>query len=208
MSQITSGVRHLLSSPIVYSFFQHIVGGNKGKGIVVGKYLRPERRSNVLEIGCGPGDYSEYFGDETNYTGFDLSQLYIDNAKRKYSPRKNLQFICADVNHFAITELNKFDICFAAGLLHHLNDNECSTVFKMAHSALKEGGRCITIDPVFVEGQSTLAKYIVSWDRGQNIRRPMGYQNLANSAFESVKTSIRHDLLRIPYSHIIMECTR
>lgn len=208
MSQVTSGVRAILGNPLVYSFFQSLVGAFRSRRRVIRDHLRPRPGDSVLEVGCGPGEFFEYFPNEINYTGFDLSQSYIDFAQRKYAHRRNAQFHCADVSEFALNDPGRFDICFAAGVLHHLSDEECNKLFKTAQSALKKGGRFVSIDPVFVEGQSRIAKYIISKDRGQNVRTEAGYRDLASSVFDNVTVSVRHDLLRMPYSHMIMECTK
>jgi hypothetical protein len=40
------------------------------------------------------------------------------------------------------------------------------------------------------------------------MRTADAYQKLATSVFPRIKSNIRHDLLRIPYTLIILECTR
>jgi SAM-dependent methyltransferase len=208
MSQINSGVHSILNSPLIYSLFQNAVGGIQFRRRLVRDYFRVKAGNKVLEIGCGPGVFSEFFGDDINYTGFDVSQQYIAFAKGRYDFRKNLQFICSDVNDFNISENIQYDFSFAAGLIHHLNDEEALKVFKMAKEGLGKGKRFISIDPVFVEGQSFIAKYMISKDRGQNIRTAPDYEKLAKSEFKSVKVIILHNLLRIPYTHAIIECVK
>jgi len=79
---------------------------------------------------------------------------------------------------------------------------------EMAQTVLKPGGRLITFDGVFVDNQSPCAKWIISKDRGQNVRTKDGYIALASKIFPDISCNIRHDLLRIPYTHIILECTK
>ena len=43
-------------------------------------------------------------------------------------------------------------------------------------------------------------------DRGANIRTEDGYRKLALESFGSVEMRVRTDLLRIPYSHLLIEC--
>ncbi|RKZ72106.1 MAG: hypothetical protein DRQ57_17815, partial [Gammaproteobacteria bacterium] len=49
--------------------------------------------------------------------------------------------------------------------MHHLDDAETLQLFKIAHAALKNGGRLITMDGVFMEKQSPIARWIISKDR-------------------------------------------
>jgi hypothetical protein len=89
-----------------------------------------------------------------------------------------------------------------------LDDTEALQLFWVANAALKPGGRVITIDGCFTPDQSPSARYVLSQDRGQNVRTKEGYLQIASQVFPVVDVSIRHDLLRIPYTHIILECTK
>src|SRR5205823_7002829 len=95
----------------------------------------------------------------------------------------------------------------ATGVLHHLDDKEAIDLFQVARAALKPGGKLITFDGCFCEGQSRIARYLLERDRGKFVRTAEAYVALARKAFENVEVTLRHDLLRLPYSHIIMKCT-
>ena len=107
-----------------------------------------------------------------------------------------------------ITEQSQFDLVLAVGVLHHLNDAEALQLCKLAEAALKPGGRFITFDGCYLSGQSPIAHYLLTRDRGQNVRDQEGYTKLVSQVLTKNVVSIRHDLLRIPYTHIILECTR
>ena len=83
-----------------------------------------------------------------------------------------------------------------------------SLLFQIAHSALKPRGKLVTLDGVWTNDQSRAARYLLARDRGQFVRSQEQYVNLASQEFSTIKASIRHDLLRIPYTHIILECMR
>jgi hypothetical protein len=72
----------------------------------------------------------------------------------------------------------------------------------------KPGATLVTVDGVWTTDQSRVAKYVLSRDRGRFVRTADAYQKLATSAFTRIQSNIRHDLLRIPYTRIILECTR
>ena len=93
-------------------------------------------------------------------------------------------------------------------MLHHLDDSDALALFELAHTALKEGGRFVTYDGCYIEGQSKIAKFIISQDRGRFVRTKDEYCNLASQIFSNVKQELREDLLRIPYTHLIMECRK
>ena len=101
-----------------------------------------------------------------------------------------------------------FDVALALGVVHHLDDAEARQLFQTAHDALRPGGKLVTLDGVFAPHQSAVARYLVRRDRGKFVRSEEGYVQIASQVFSAVKATLRHDLLRIPYTHIIMECVR
>lgn len=205
MPQITKGIRSVLSNPIVYRLFgQMIRKTSGGRTAFLKEYVRPKTGDRILDIGCGPGDIVKYLPD-VKYVGFDASKDYINAARSRYGDRAT--FICEQVSTKTLEEHSSFDIVTAMGILHHLDEAEALQLFHLAQAALKPGGRLVTIDPCFVEKQSPFARYIISKDRGQHVRTQEGYLALASQVFSTTAVSIRHDLLRIPYTHIILECT-
>ena len=94
----------------------------------------------------------------------------------------------------------------AKGILHHINDEESKKLFEVASYSLKPGGYLVTLDGVYIKNQSKIAKYIISKDRGKNVRTPEEYTKLANSYFSKVETFILNDAYRIPYTIFIMKC--
>ena len=94
----------------------------------------------------------------------------------------------------------------ATGVLHHLDDDRAVSLFNLARRALKPGGRLVTYDGCFVAGQPKLARFVVSRDRGQYVRESAEYAKLAAQVFTQVRSFVRHDLLRIPYTHVILQC--
>jgi SAM-dependent methyltransferase len=205
MPQITSGIRSVLSFPSIYRLFGWLIGGSSSRTTFVKNYIRPKTGDLILDIGCGPGDIVAYL-PAVEYVGFDASQEYIKAARTRFGNRAT--FICDKVSTNSLEQRSYFDIVLAVGILHHLDDAEALQLFNLAQVALKPGGRLITFDGVFVKNQSPCARYIISKDRGQNVRTKEGYLQLASQVFSDISVNIRHDLLRIPYTHIILECTR
>lgn len=205
MPQIIQGIRSILSIPAVYRLFGVLIGSASYRQVLARQYICPKSRDRVLDIGCGPGDMFPYLPN-VEYLGFDLSQKYIQAARSRFGDRAT--FVCESVSTTTLKQSSYFDIVLAMGILHHLDDVEAIQLFQLAKTALKPGGRLITFDGVFTNDQSACARYIISKDRGQNVRTKNGYYQLATQVFPQIVVNIRHDLLRIPYTHIILECTR
>ncbi|HJX93944.1 MAG TPA: methyltransferase domain-containing protein [Pyrinomonadaceae bacterium] len=204
MSGILESARSVLAIPTLYRLWNFIARGD-AEAKFVEEYVRPTAGDRVLDIGCGPGDIVPYLPD-VHYVGFDESESYIRRAQARYSDRAT--FICERVRSHTLKEQASFDIVLAVGVLHHLDDNEALKLFELAWAALKPGGRLVTYDGCFVPDQSYLARFFISRDRGQHVRTREEYLNLASSVFAQVDVSIRHDIMRIPYTIIILRSQR
>ncbi len=205
MAQITSGFRSIFSQPAIYNLAQRLVGAEKARRQLVNNFFPAMEGLRMLDIGCGTAEILQHLPDQMSYYGFDASKAYIAKAEQRFGSRGT--FRAELVREAVLDNLEPFDLILAFGLLHHLDDNEAEALFKLAATALKSGGKLVTIDPAYVVDQHPLARWIISKDRGQNIRTPEAYSALASKHFQQIFTSVRHDLLYIPYSHTILECT-
>jgi len=205
MSQGAHGVRAILSNAKVYDAFQWMMGAKRGRSIISSRYIKSKNGDYVLDIGCGTAGIREYLSD-VEYFGIDPNPDYVDAAKYRLRDRPKCTFLCATLDEVVLDALPKFDIVLASAVLHHLSDAEVIRLATLAKAALKENGRLVTIDPCLVEGQSLVARFLVSRDRGQHVRDAEGYRALMSCVFVSIATDVRHDLARFPYTHLVMEC--
>src|SRR5438477_2253165 len=205
MTQVTHGVRAILSNAGLYDLFQKVMGSGNGQSTFVSRYIRARTGDRILDIGCGTAGLLSFL-PSVEYYGFDQDPGYINAATEKYRDRPGASFICGVVDESVVRSLGYFDIVVASGVLHHLDDPEAMKLAKLARAVLKEDGRLVTLDPGLVEGQSPIARFLARRDRGRNVRDVEGYRALMTPVFDSVAVDIRHDLGRIPYTHVIMEC--
>jgi cyclopropane fatty-acyl-phospholipid synthase-like methyltransferase len=138
---------------------------------------------------------------DVNYTGLDLEENFIKEARAKYGARAT--FIHARVQDLAEKLHSQFDLAIAIGVLHHLDDGEAKELFRAVGELLKAGGRLIVSDPVFRPRQNPLARLVMAFDRGKSIRSKEGYAALAGTELKRIQTEVRSDFLRIPYDHCI-----
>jgi cyclopropane fatty-acyl-phospholipid synthase-like methyltransferase len=171
---------------------------------LVSEYVQPTVGARILEIGCGPGTILGYL-PQVDYLGFDLSSEYIEMARKRFP---DARFVCERVSQFSLNKQESFDVVLALGIVHHLDDQEAKQLFQIAYDALRFGGKMITFDGVWTNDQSRVARWLLSRDRGEHVRKESEYVNLASQVFTNIKASVRHDLIRIPYSHLILECFR
>lgn len=204
MGQKTTGWRRIFSVPTVYRAAQNGIGSPNVRSTLVERYLRPADRDRILDIGCGTGELVEYLPD-VDYVGHDPSEEYVLAARQKYGDRG--RFLHGGVGEVELAD-GSFDLAVAKGVLHHLDDDVARALFDEAAAALRPGGRIVTIDPTITDGQSPIARFLASRDRGQNVRAPEQYHDLVSSSFASAEVEVHHDLLRLPYSHAVVVATR
>lgn len=204
MSQRTTGVHRILSSPWIYQTYQRAIGSHRLWQDVIGRLALPTG-GRMLDIGCGPGDVVRYL-DDVEYVGFDLSEHYIDQARERYG-RRGVTFFCADVTSVDPVELGSFDAVLAHGVLHHVDDDTARSIFDIASRVLRPGGKLVTVDGGYVEGQSRVARFLLDHDRGQDVRTPDAYASLGSPSFETIEVDVSNTTLRIPYTMVILSAS-
>ena len=141
-----------------------------------------------------------------DYTGIDHNASYIASAKKRFGSATR-RFIAADLHELATTEAGSYDVVCAVGVLHHLDDDLAIDVITTSLTLLADGGRFVSVDPVFDPDQRSVARVLMAMDRGKYVRHPGHYRALATAAGpDAVETDVtRFDLNPFPYTHFIME---
>lgn len=207
--QDTSGLKSFLSVSWVYKYFQNLVGAAWLKNWLAANYWKLSGGEKVVDIGCGPGDVLEYLPKNLEYIGFDLSQQYIETAQQRWGKRGT--FLVSTPGQLLDRpddRLNGADLVMCNGVLHHLDDQESLEVFKLAKSILAPGGRFVSYEPVFLAHQDRISKWILGRDRGRHVRLEKEWKKLISHVFDDFNTDIATNLIRIPYTYIIIECRK
>ncbi len=200
-SEVVTGIRRIFSVPSVYSFAQRAVGADKLRNALVNDILRIEPGLKIVDIGCGPADILEHL-PEVDYVGFDHSESYIDSARTRFGDRG--RFINMAAGGVDLDDFAPRDLAMSVGVLHHLDDDEVLDALQTAKAVLGAEGRFVSVDPTFAEGQHPVGRFLASCDRGRHVRTPAETEALVTQVFNDVTVQARHDLLRIPYSHVLV----
>lgn len=206
MAQITSGIRSILSHPIAYDGLQGALGVTHARRVVCEQYIKATDGQIVVDVGCGTAEILKFLPPSIQYFGFDLSESYIESARRRFGQRG--RFSCADVTTLSADEIPPCQVAVSFGVLHHLDDDGARHLIDALYDRLAPGGRLITVDPAYVPGQKRIARELIKRDRGQNVRDCDGYLSLVSSRFQAHTIEPRHDLLRVPYTYAVMTCER
>lgn len=119
---------------------------------------------NLLDIGCGAGNYTIKMLSKLpglNCTLVDLSKPILDKAYERVSKAsgKEINIIEGDIRE-VILEKDHYDIILAGAVLHHLRDDaDWELVFKKLFSILKPGG-CLMIADLVTQETKVLNDYM------------------------------------------------
>jgi tRNA (cmo5U34)-methyltransferase len=119
---------------------------------------------NLLDIGCGAGNYTLMMLSKLpnlNCTLVDLSKPMLDKAFERVSPQTEGQVtvIQGDIRTVKLRE-NHFDIILAGAVLHHLRDDvDWDNVFLKLYTLLKPNG-CLMISDLLIQNNESLTQYI------------------------------------------------
>ena len=122
---------------------------------------------NLLDVGCGAGNYSLMMLTKIpnlNCTLVDLSKPMLDRALERVSQKtnSNVTILQGDIRDAELKE-NHYDIILAGAVLHHLRDDkDWETTFKKLFSLLKPGG-CLMISDLVTQDTQLLNEY--TWER-------------------------------------------
>ena len=70
-----------------------------------------------------------------------------------------------------LTRHEPFDLVLMNGVLHHLDDETVHEVLRLSHTALRPGGKLVTLDGYYGDNLNPTAQYLLSLDRVKFIRR-------------------------------------
>lgn len=195
------GIRNVLESPVLYQAFQ-VAGGFFGARVrAISEYLAVRPGSRVIDVGCGPGFIVAHLPAGIDYFGFDIDSRYIAYAQRHFADKGTFQ--CRPFDETTAAALGPSDIVMMNGVIHHLDDVTAITLLNAIRKALNPSGTLFTLDNCFHEGQSKIASFLASNDRGRFVRSDAAYKALLQSVFEAVETHVRDDLSWVPYSFVI-----
>ena len=202
MSQKETGFHKIFSYPLIYSLTQKIMSGISVRSNLVKEI---KYNSKVLEIGCGTAKIIDSL-PPVYYYGYDISKKYINYAKNKYT-LKNYFFFCKEFKSKEIKKIPKFDFVLLFGLIHHLSDQDIHKIFRNIKKVLKKNGRVITCDPVFINKQNFIAKFLIKNDVGNHVRNKDAYLKILRKYFKKIKYDIKNQTF-IPYTWFSTQCTK
>lgn len=152
------------------------------------KRIRPNAQ-NILDVGCGAGNYSLKMLSkiaDLNCTLVDLSKPMLDKALERVSSKTNntVTALQGDIRDIEL-KANTFDIILAGAVLHHLRDDEdWETTFRKLYDLLKPGG-CLMISDLIIQETESVSEYI--WERYGEYLENIGGKEYRQKVLEYVE---------------------
>ena len=133
--------------------------------------------NNILDAGCGGGDYSFYFSKffpDSQISAIDINQSSIKKNMilQKKIGAKNIKFTVQDLNN--IEKIKKFDIILCIDVLEHITEQK--KVLNSFYNALKPGGYLFVHIPIEKKKPVVLHKYLSNfhqWEKEEHIALPL-----------------------------------
>ena len=150
----------------------------------VAKIINSKPNDNVLEIACGPALILDYLS-ELNYIGIDQNQTHLNFAIKKYSKRKNIKFINADILNYDFSKHHNFDTILMLGFLHHLSNEELFSLLPKVVDLLEKdntNAKLVTFDPVRTK-YHFISNKLCDLDVGRYVRYNKEYKEILNKYF-------------------------
>jgi 2-polyprenyl-3-methyl-5-hydroxy-6-metoxy-1,4-benzoquinol methylase len=214
LKEVNFGWRAILVKSVFYQFIQTVFGGDRSREYLYKRYVEPIGTSaHVLDIGCGPGHMAGFMPDSIKYTGYDISENYIDTAKETYIRKNNINFICSTTSELINDDLvpdNSIDIITIHGVIHHVSDDVAKQFFMLSRQKLKVGGIMVILEPVWLTGRSSFRRFVMGMDRGKNIKSTSEWERFFKVVTNDWASSIYHieeNIVRLYYL-IICEITK
>jgi tRNA (cmo5U34)-methyltransferase len=143
---------------------------------------------NLLDIGCGAGNYTLTMLSKNkglHCTLVDLSKPMLDKAyERIIQKTTKVEIIQGDIRTVALKE-NNFDIILAGAVLHHLrDDDDWENTFTKLYKILKPGG-CLMISDLVAQDNEIVTKHM--WEKYGNYLENIGKKEYRQKVLDYVE---------------------
>jgi SAM-dependent methyltransferase len=128
------------------------------------RYTKIQKRAKILDLGCGPGLYTERFAKQGfDVTGIDFSRRSIEYAKQQMAENHtDTKYLYQD--YLTIDYTNEFDLVILIYCdFGVFPDAEADILLKKVHAALKPGG-CFIFDVFTPVKYSGVKDHHQTWD--------------------------------------------
>ena len=127
---------------VVEKYYERYLNVPEYFEINVSKLIQKFPGKKILDVGCGPGQFSRIFADHGfDVVAIDYSMAMIRKAKSLSADKNNLVYRVMDMKKVKkYFKANTFDVIWATASLLHLNKEDIPTILEDFKHILKPGG--------------------------------------------------------------------
>ncbi len=114
---------------------------------IIKKYLKPDKKKKILEIGCAPGAWLNYFKTYYKYNpyGIELSLTGCLKSRKNFEIfYSHADIVCADALNMPFKD-GAFDVVFSMGLIEHFSNP--ADIINTHINLTKKNGHVIIVVP-------------------------------------------------------------
>lgn len=175
----------LARKPVLFNFLRKIIEFNfvSLKKVIIKEFsldslTEISEKKEILDLPCGTGEFCRIF-DYANYTGIDISEVYIDYARKTHKRR----FYCRDARMTGFGD-SYFDRILTVGFFHHLDISGINAALKEAKRVLKKEGKFLLIEDAPVGSKwNFVGRFLQRYDIGDKIRPREEYGRIIENYF-------------------------
>jgi len=78
---------------------------------LVDSFIRPQAGCRILDIGCGTSEILAFLPETVQYWGYDISQSYIEAARKRFGRHGHFEF--RQLDRVELEILPRFDVVIA-----------------------------------------------------------------------------------------------
>jgi len=153
------------------------------------------REKNVLDIGCGTGDFvHEFAKNNAKVMAFDLSDSVAKSTAKRFGNYENVNIWCSDVASVHLPS-ESFDLITSITVLQHVvSDIELLECLKVLSAALKRDGYFLLIESISKKEEKDKTQYMKPRSRekwigafqetGLEVAEEFGYPHFAYTVLQ------------------------
>jgi SAM-dependent methyltransferase len=126
--------------------------------------IKPYLGNNVLEIGCGTGNITDYMLQKNRkITGVEIDRSFACCSQEKYRRSRNVRILHGDFLKLKSIKKASYDSSVSLNVLEHIKDD--AAAIRKIHSALKKGGVMVNLVPAMHFAYGTLDRELGHYRR-------------------------------------------
>lgn len=172
-------------------------------------YIPADKKSKILEIGCGYGRYTQFITQTLGYqntVGMDISEEQIEYAKKNYNLTNVFQ---ADALAYLESHEEKYDVVILMDVLEHLELDYAVRLLRKVNESLQQNGKLIIqvpnglspLKPIFYSDVTHVRAFSVN--SMSQILRMAGFSQFKHAALPPLVHGIKSFVQRVLWTLLI-----